>query len=78
MSAFPQLRKVIVEMNFPNYYYEYCINNNIDSFECFPHRSMDAIKSKHYELCIAKNKKITKVATRFSSRIAKSKNNNGH
>ncbi len=44
----------------------------------FPHRSMDAINSKQYELCIAKIKKITKVAIRFSFRVAKSKNNNGH
>ncbi len=44
----------------------------------FPIRTVDAIKSKHYELFIAKNKKIKKVATRFSSRIAKYKNNNGY
>ncbi len=40
----------------------------------FPNRTMDAIKSKHWELCVAKNQKIKTVATRFSYRISKNKN----
>ncbi len=34
MSAFPELKQVIKQLNYPNHYYTYCIDNGIDTVAC--------------------------------------------
>ncbi len=31
---FPELEKAIQQLNYPNNYYNYCIMNGVDTFEC--------------------------------------------